>query len=82
MNEIPVDTIRILERVAKLEERVNGGLGYVQKELQDIKENHLCHLQADVSDLKVKVNTLAVKVSLAASLAMILVDLIIRFFFK
>jgi hypothetical protein len=77
-----VDTIKMLERVAKLEERVDGGFVYLNKELKEIKDNHLHQLQSDVSDLKVKVNTLAVKVSIAASIAMILVDLAIRFFFK
>jgi len=36
----------------------------------------------DVTDLKIKVSTLAVKVSIAASLAMIVVDVVFRFLFK
>lgn len=78
----PVDTVKMLERVAKLEERVDGGFGYVNKELKEIKENHLNHLQKDVSDLKVKVNTLAVKISIAAALATIVGDLVFRLLFR
>lgn len=72
----------MLERVAKLEERVNGGFTYVEKELTEIKENHLQHLQKDVSELKIQVNTLAVKVSIAVAIATIIVDIALRFFFR
>lgn len=78
----PVDTIKMLERVAKLEERVDGGFGYVNKELKEIKDNHLYHLQADVSDLKVKVSTLAVKISIAAAVATIVGDFVFRLIFR
>jgi hypothetical protein len=81
-NKEPVDTVAILERVAKLEERVDGGLGFIGKELKEIKENHLQHLQADVSNLKIQVNTLAVKISVTVAIATVLVDLAFRFFFK
>ena len=82
MSDKPVDTINMLERVAKLEERVDGGFGFVNKELKEIKENHLHQLQTDVTDLKIKVSTLAVKVSITASIAMIVVDLVFRFLFR
>jgi len=82
MSDKPVNTINMLERVAKLEERVDGGFGFVNKELKEIKENHLHQLQTDVTDLKIKVSTLAVKVSITASIAMIVVDLVFRFLFR
>ena len=82
MSDKPVNTINMLERVAKLEERVDGGFGFVNKELREIKENHLHQLQSDVTDLKIKVSTLAVKVSVTASIAMIIVDLVFRFLFR
>ena len=82
MNDKPVDTINMLERVAKLEERVDGGFGFVNKELKEIKENHLHQLQTDVSDLKVKVSTLAVKISIAAAVATIGGEFIFRFLFR
>jgi len=82
MSNKPVDTVSMLERVAKLEERVDGGFGFVNKELREIKENHLHQLQTDVTDLKIKVSTLAVKVSVTASIAMIIVDLVFRFLFR
>ena len=82
MSDKPVNTINMLERVAKLEERVDGGFGFVNKELREIKENHLHQLQTDVTDLKIKVSTLAVKVSVTASIAMIIVDLVFRFLFR
>lgn len=82
MSDKPVNTINMLERVAKLEERVDGGFGFVNKELREIKENHLHQLQTDVTDLKIKVSTLAVKVSVTASIAMIVVDLVFRFLFR
>lgn len=82
MSDKPVNTVNMLERVAKLEERVDGGFGFVNKELKEIKENHLHQLQADVTDLKIKVSTLAVKVSITASIAMIVVDLVFRFLFR
>ncbi len=82
MSDKPVDTINMLERVAKLEERVDGGFGFVNKELKEIKENHLHQLQTDVSDLKVKVSTLAVKISIAAAVATIVGDFIFRFLFR
>jgi len=82
MSDKPVNTINMLERVAKLEERVDGGFGFVNKELREIKENHLHQLQSDVTELKIKVSTLAVKVSVTASIAMIVVDLVFRFLFR
>ena len=82
MSDKPVNTINMLERVAKLEERVDGGFGFVNKELREIKENHLHQLQTDVTELKIKVSTLAVKVSVTASIAMIVVDLVFRFLFR
>ena len=82
MSDKPVNTINMLERVAKLEERVDGGFGFVNKELREIKENHLHQLQTDVTELKIKVSTLAVKVSVTASIAMIIVDLVFRFLFR
>ncbi len=82
MNNEPVNTVEMLERVAKLEERVDGGFGSVNKELKEIKENHLHQLQADVSDLKVKVSTLAVKISIAAAVATIVGDFIFRLLFR
>ena len=82
MRDKSVDTINMLERVAKLEERVDGGFGFVNKELREIKENHLHQLQSDVTELKIKVSTLAVKVSVTASIAMIVVDLVFRFLFR
>jgi uncharacterized protein YsxB (DUF464 family) len=82
MSDKPVDTINMLERVAKLEERVDGGFGFVNKELKEIKENHLHQLQTDVSDLKVKVSTLTVKISIAAAVATIVGDFIFRFLFR
>jgi len=78
----PVNTVKMLERVAKLEERVDGGFGYVNKELKEIKDNHLYHLQADVNDLKVKVSTLAVKISIAAAVATIIGDFVFRLIFR
>ena len=82
MRDKSVDTINMLERVAKLEERVDGGFDFVNKELKEIKENHLHQLQADVSDLKVKVSTLAVKFSIAAAVATIIGDFIFRLLFR
>ena len=82
MSNKSVDTVSMLERVAKLEERVGGGFGFVNQELKEIKENHLHQLQSDVTDLKIKVSTLAVKVSVTASIAMIVVDLVFRFLFR
>lgn len=81
-NDKPVDTVNMLERVAKIEERVDGGFGYLNKELKEIKENHLHHLQRDLSDLKLKVNTLAVKISIAAAVATIIGDIVFRLIFK
>lgn len=77
-----VNTIKMHERVAKLEERVDGGFEFVGKELKDIKDNHLHQLQSDVSDLKIKVNTIAVKVSVTVAIATILIDLVFRFLFR
>lgn len=82
MNNEPVNTVEMLERVAKLEERVDGGFGYVNKELKEIKDNHLHQLQTDVSDLKVKVSTLAVKISIATAVATIAGDFVFRLIFK
>lgn len=82
MSDKPVNTINMLERVAKLEERVDGGFGFVNKELKEIKENHLHQLQADVSDLKIKVSTLAVKISIAAAVATIVGDFTFRLLFR
>lgn len=76
------NTIEMYERVAKLEERVDGGFSFVSKELKEIKDNHLHQLQTDVSDLKIKVNTIAVKVSISVAIATILIDLAFRFLFR
>jgi len=75
-------TVKIHERVAKLEERVDGGFKFVGKELKEIKDNHLHHIQDDVNDLKIKVNTIAVKVSVTVAVATILIDLAFRFLFR
>ena len=82
MSDKPVNTINMLERVAKLEERVDGGFGFVNKELKEIKENHLHQLQTDVTELKIKVSTLAVKISIAAAVATIVGDFIFRLLFR
>jgi NADH/NAD ratio-sensing transcriptional regulator Rex len=82
MQEDSVNTVKMHERVAKLEERVDGGFEFVGNELKDIKDNHLHQLQSDVSDLKIKVNTIAVKVSVAVAIATILIDLAFRFLFR
>ncbi|MCA9371666.1 MAG: hypothetical protein H6773_02720 [Pseudomonadales bacterium] len=76
------NTVEIHERVAKLEERVDGGFKFIGKELKEIKNNHLHQLQDDVSELKIKVNTIAVKVSVAVAIATILIDLAFRFLFR
>lgn len=76
------NSVNMHERVAKLEERVDGGLEYIGKELKEIKDNHLHQLQSDVSELKIKVNTIAVKVSVAVAVATILIDLALRFLFR
>jgi len=80
-NENPT-TVKMHERVAKLEERVDGGFKFVGKELKEIKDNHLHQLQSDVSDLKIKLNTITVKVSVAVAIATILIDLAFRFLFR
>lgn len=77
-----MNTVQMHERVAKLEERVDGGFNFVGKELKEIKDNHLHQIQADVNDLKIKVNTIAVKVSLAVAVATVLIDLAFRFLFR
>ena len=41
MSDKPVNTINMLERVAKLEERVDGGFGFVNKESLANMENNL-----------------------------------------
>lgn len=75
-------TVEMHERVAKLEERVDGGFKFIGKELKEIKDNHLHQLQSDVNDLKIKLNTITVKVSVAVALATILIDLAFRFLFR
>lgn len=74
--------VDIIERVAKLEERVDSGMKYITEDLKDIKENHLHTLQKDVSDLKIQVNTLMVKIGIIVSAATIMIDLIFRYFLK
>jgi len=77
-----ITNMNIIERVAKLEERVDTGFGYIKEELKEIKENHLHTLQNDVSDLKIKVNTLTIKIGLLVAGIVIIIDLVIRYFFK
>jgi len=72
----------IVERVAKLEERVDSGISYIKEELNDIKDNHLRTLQKDVSDLKIQVNTLAVKVGLAVAVIMTVIEIVSRYFLR
>ena len=72
----------MIERIAKLEERVDGGLGYINKELAEIKDNHLHTLQTDMTDLKMKVNTLTVKVRAGVASATILVAVVLRFLLR
>ncbi len=72
----------IIERVAKLEERVDSGFGYIKEELKEIKENHLHTLQKDVSDLKIQVNTLMVKMGIIVAVVTIVIDIAIRLIFK
>ena len=72
----------IVERVAKLEVRVDLGMDFLKGELNEIKNNHLHTLQVDVNDLKLKVNTLAVKMGLIVAVVTIVIDIAIRFIFK
>jgi len=72
----------IVERVAKLEVRVDLGMDFLKGELNEIKNNHLHTLQTDVNDLKLKVNTLAVKMGLIVAVVTIVIDIAIRFIFK
>lgn len=72
----------VIERVAKLEERVDSGFGYIKEELKEIKDNHLHTLQKDVGDLKIQVNTLAVKMGVIVAVITIVIDIAIRLIFK
>lgn len=72
----------VVERVAKLEVRVDLGMDFLKGELTEIKNNHLHTLQADVNDLKLKVNTLAVKMGVIVAVVTIVIDIAIRFIFK
>lgn len=72
----------LIERIAKLEERVDGGFKYINETLKDIKENDIHTLQTDVSDLKLKVNTLAVKMGVIVAVVTIVIDIAIRLIFK
>lgn len=70
--------MEIVERVAKLEERVDLGMEFLKGELKEIKDNHLHTLQKDVSDLKIQVNTLMVKIGIIVSAAVIAIELAMR----
>ena len=72
----------IVERVAKLEERTDLGFKFVNETLKDLKDNHLHTLQTDVDDLKLKVNTIAVKISVAVAIITVVIDIVFRVFFK
>lgn len=72
----------VIERVAKLEERVNSGFSYIKEELKEIKDNHLHTLQKDVQDLKIQVNTLAVKLGIAVAVIMTAIELVSRYFIR
>ena len=74
--------LEIVERVAKLEERVDNGLNYINKDLSEIKNNHLHTLQCDVDNLKIQVNTITVKISVAVAIVTIIIDVVFRVFFK
>lgn len=72
------EEISLVERVAKIEERVDNKFDYLGSELKTIKENHLQHLQKDVTDLKIQVATLAVKVGLITAVAVAAIEIIVR----
>jgi len=74
--------MEIVERVAKLEVRVDVGMDFLKGELREIKDNHLHTLQCDVNDLKLKVNTLTVKIGIVVAVATLVVDLVFRFLFR
>jgi len=73
---------KLLERVAKLEQRVESELANIKKSIDDIKDNHLHTLQSDVSDLKIKLNTLTVKVSAIVAIATVTVNIVLEVVFR
>jgi len=72
------EEISLIERVARIEERVDNKFDYLGDELKTIKENHLQHLQKDVTDLKIQVATLAVKVGIITAVAVAAIEIIVR----
>lgn len=80
--ELETTNTDVIERVAKLEERVDNGLTYINKDLCEIKNNHLHTLQCDVNDLKIQVNTITVKISVAVAIVTIVIDVALRFILK
>lgn len=72
------EEISLIERVARIEERVDNKFDYLGGELKTIKENHLQHLQKDVTDLKIQVATLAVKVGIITAVAVAAIEIIVR----
>ena len=76
----------ILERVARLEERVDNGLKYIREQIDEIRDNHLHALQTDIGDLKKQVSALTVKmaaiIAIASLIAGAIVEVLFRYVFK
>lgn len=69
---------QLYERVARVEERVEG----IKGELTEIKDNHLAHIQKDLNNLKIQVNTITVKITVAVAVAVIVIEVLARFLLR
>lgn len=68
----------IFERITKVETEVSS----LQSILNEIKDNHLKHLQKDVNDLKIQVNTLTIRLGVAVTVAVFIIEIVTRWLFK
>lgn len=67
------DTIK--ERTARLETQVSD----IKDDVSEIKTNHLQHIQADLTSLKLQVNGLTVKMGFVIAVATILTQVGLKF---
>jgi len=70
-------------RVTRLEERVQGvceKLEYLITEVNEIKDNHLTHIRADIAELKAEIKVVAVKVGAIVAIVSTVVTALVNYF--
>lgn len=90
MDNLQMDTNMRISKIergqAALKQEVKSGFKYIEKELKDIKNNHLHTLEEKMTTMQVKIATITTRQTIVLSIAVFIitmaVNLIFVIFFK